>query len=134
MADLIGDDDPKPALRNIRSVISAFHYLNDRRVHSRMVHTANLVRGELALSDQQWMTTEGYNPRGQDWWDQWFRDRMRFIGQEARDWVEDWVTKMRNLWAVRTGSEVDYVLNVLDSYKRLSSDMDVDLQGLEGTG
>ncbi|KAJ5117411.1 hypothetical protein N7448_011043 [Penicillium atrosanguineum] len=99
-----------------------------------MVHAANLVRAELAISDQEWMSTAGYNPRGQDWWDQWFRDRMRFIGQQARDWVEKWVNEMQKRWAVRTGTDAAYVLEVLDRYKRLSSDMDVDLQGLEGTG
>jgi hypothetical protein len=76
----------------------------------------------------------GYNPRGQDWWDQWFRDRMRFIGQEARDWVNHWISEMRKFWAVRTGNDAASVNEVLDSYERLASDMDIDLQGLEGNG
>ncbi|KAJ5240268.1 hypothetical protein N7468_004887 [Penicillium chermesinum] len=134
MGSFIDQDTYKDALQRIRSVISVFHYLNDRRVHSRMVHAANLVRSELALADQEWMSMAGYNPRGQDWWDQWFREQMRFIGQEARNWVNHWISEMRKFWAVRTGRDATYVNEVLDSYKRLASDMDIDLQGLEGNG
>ncbi|KAJ5109934.1 hypothetical protein N7532_002579 [Penicillium argentinense] len=100
MEDLIDEDDYKPALQSIRSIISVIHYLNDRRVHPRMVHAANLVRSELALADQEWMSVAGYNPRGQDW----------------------------------TGNDAAYANEVLDSYERLASDMDIDLQGLEGNG
>lgn len=41
---------------------------------ARMVHAADLVRAELGLADQEWIAQAGYDPRGQDWWDQWFRD------------------------------------------------------------
>ncbi|KAJ9484813.1 hypothetical protein VN97_g8558 [Penicillium thymicola] len=131
---LIGEDDYQPALQSIRSIISVILYLNDRLVYSQMVHAANSVRSELALADQEWMSVAGYNPRGQNWWDQWFRDRMRFIVQEARVWVNHWISEMRKFRAVRTRYDAAYVNEVLSSYERLASDMDIDLQGLKGNG
>lgn len=56
---LIDEDDYQPALQSTRSIISVIHCLNDRRVHSRMVYAANLVRSELALADQEWMDVSG---------------------------------------------------------------------------
>ncbi|KAI2789668.1 hypothetical protein POX_d05163 [Penicillium oxalicum] len=130
MENLIADNDYLPALRNIRSVITVIHYLNHPKVHPHLINTANEVRTELGLADQEWISQGNHNPRGQDWWDQWIRELFRRIGAESRNWVSNWVTRMRNIWAVRTGDDAVFVLEALARYKSLASDMDIDLEGL----
>jgi hypothetical protein len=102
--------DSLPALRSIRSVISVIHYLNHPKVHPPLINAVNEVRTEIGLADQEWISQGNYNPRGQDWWDQWIRDHLLNIGSRSRDWVSNWVTRIRNIWAVRTGQDALYII------------------------
>lgn len=69
MENLIGLDNYLPALQNIRSVITVIHYLNHSRVYPHLISSANEVRTEIGLADQEWISQGNHNPRGQAWWD-----------------------------------------------------------------
>ncbi|KAF5861274.1 hypothetical protein ETB97_000466 [Aspergillus alliaceus] len=124
-------DDPLDALRNIRAAIAVIHYLNDPRIHPGLVTAANKVRQELGLADEAWEMQGNAPVEARDWWDQWIRERLRFIGSQTRAWVVQWVREMRNRWAVREGQQAVEVLDALSRYTSLASDMEVSLEGLE---
>ncbi|CAG8905445.1 unnamed protein product [Penicillium egyptiacum] len=131
MTNAINNDDPTVALQNIRSVITVMSYLNDPRARPHMISTANEVRTEFGLSDQQWISNGNDPAYAQDWWDQWFRNRLQYIGTSNRNWAIGQIADMRRIWAVRTGQDVTPVLEVLDEYKAAASEMEIDLDGLD---
>ncbi|KAB8229452.1 uncharacterized protein BDW43DRAFT_315030 [Aspergillus alliaceus] len=131
MLGAVQADDPLDVLRNIRAAIAVIHYLNDSRIHPGLVTAANKVRQELGLADEAWEMQGNAPVEARDWWDQWIRERLRFIGSQTRAWVVQWVREMRNRWAVREGQQAVEVLDALSRYTSLASDMEVSLEGLE---
>lgn len=96
-----------------------------------MVGTSNEVRRELGLADQQWIANGNDAVYAQDWWDQWFRNRLQYIGTENTNWALGSIADMRRLWAVRTGSNVAPTIEALDKLKADASDMKIDTDDLD---
>ncbi|KAL2695054.1 hypothetical protein AAEP93_004177 [Penicillium crustosum] len=124
-------DNPNEALQSIRSVITVMNYLNDPRVRPRMVATSNEIRREWGLVDQQWTADGNDAVYAQDWWDQWFRDRLQHIGTTNTNWALSSIADMRRLWAVRTGSNVAPTIETLDKMKADATDMKIDMDDLD---
>jgi hypothetical protein len=38
---------------------------------------------------------------------------MEFVGEHARSWAADYISRMKRIWAVRTGSVANQVLEIL---------------------
>lgn len=127
----MGADNPNEALQSIRSVITVMNYLNDPRVRPHMVDTSNEIRREWGLVDQQWVADGNEAVYVQDWWDQWFQDRLRHIGTTNTNWALSHIADMRRLWAVRTGSNVTPTIETLDKLKADATDMKIDMDDLD---
>jgi hypothetical protein len=95
------------------------------------MNTANLVREEWGRADDAWEVTGQPMEYVQDWWDDWIRDRLKYMAAEVRKWVEEWAKKMSQYWAVRTGDQANQVNEILASLRRLASDAEVDHSGLD---
>ncbi|KAJ5249907.1 hypothetical protein N7489_000317 [Penicillium chrysogenum] len=67
----------------------------------------------------------------QDWWDQWFRNRLQHIGRTNTNWATSQIADMRRLWAVRTGSNVTPTIEALDKLNADASDMKIDTDDLD---
>ncbi|KAJ5169770.1 uncharacterized protein N7500_002553 [Penicillium coprophilum] len=97
---LLAIDNPRRALVMLREPLTILAYLNHPVINTHRMNTVNLVREEWGRADDAWEATGQPMEYVQDWWDEWFRDRLKYMAAEVRKWVEEWAKKMSQHWAV----------------------------------
>ncbi|GES66318.1 chitin-binding, type 1 [Aspergillus terreus] len=120
-------------LNNVKSrePLTVLAYLNHPVVNSRMISTSNTVRAAWGLADEAWENGGNAGEFAQDWWDEWIRDSLKHDAKRVREWVEEWAKKMVQYWAVRTGDQAQQVNEILVSLRRLASDAEIGVTGLD---
>ncbi|KAJ5590784.1 CAZyme family GH18 [Penicillium hetheringtonii] len=130
--DLVENDNPEPALKAIRSVITVITYLNDDEVKSRLARSSNEVRTEFGLLDTAWEDGGNQAVNIQDYWDEWIRDLLKLRSNEASVWVTKWTKKMHDYWkSKKSTAKSRMTLTQIGSLRSLGSDMDIDRSDLE---
>lgn len=105
--------------------------MNHPIVQAAMIAINDDFRAELHLIEQAHNNGAG-NTQIElvTYWDTWIRDDLKTAVRKAKAWVAARTSALRNMWAVRTDTNIESILQVINTLKSLASDMEIVVDGL----
>lgn len=99
MAGFVADtSDPAKALKELKTAIGVWSYLNDDDVKTSFVQIFQQVKEAFVAIDDQCAETHNIIINLEDAWDKWFRDMLEFQAQRSYDWIESNINRMISVW------------------------------------
>ncbi|KAK1145844.1 hypothetical protein N8T08_003790 [Aspergillus melleus] len=113
---VVDTSDPSKALKEIKTAIGVWSYLNQGDVQKSFGAIFTDVKTAFQRVNKQCFATYTINLELHTAWDEWFRDMLGFQVQRSSQWIDSNIKKMTNVWlAMPQSKQRDLILGHLAS-------------------